>query len=179
MDSLQPEENLFGAALRWPEVGAAERLGETLHIGVKCKILRRRLDRRVPRYPRPRKMISFGLAGGIARGLKIGEVVEATVVVDEFGNELGKCRRFNYPGAREVIVLASKRFIFSAEERYRLCKQSRADIVDMETGPLLEDGLLDSHLRVISDTPEEPVNVCEFIKSLKNSSEAVKKLWSL
>jgi hypothetical protein len=97
------------------------------------------------------RLVSFGLAGALRDGLAIGEVLDATRVVDERGSTLWEGGPLGVPGARAATVLGSDVLVHDASERRRLHEASGADAVDMESGVLARSGRLAGVVRVISD----------------------------
>ena len=98
-------------------------------------------------------LVSFGVAGGLD-GLGVGELIDATRIVDEQGSVLWEGEGLGVPGARKGTILASARIVDDPEERHRLHELTGADAVDMESGVLAATGRLEGCLRAISDTPE-------------------------
>ncbi|HET8527892.1 MAG TPA: hypothetical protein VFL60_03205 [Gaiellaceae bacterium] len=95
------------------------------------------------------RLVSFGLAGALREGLAVGDVLDATRVVDERGATL-----WEGPGlgvGKDATVLGSDRLVHDASERARLHAASGADAVDMESGVLARSGRLAGVLRVVSD----------------------------
>ena len=97
------------------------------------------------------RLVSFGLAGALRGGLGVGDVLDATRVVDEQGATLWEGGPLGVPGARAVTVLGSDVLVHDAVERRRLHESSGADVVDMESGVLARSGRLAGVVRVISD----------------------------
>jgi len=122
------------------EERTAKRLGlRAVRVGV-------RVANGVPQEP----VVSFGLAGALA-DLRVGEVLDATRVVDETGATLWEGPGLGVRGARPAVVLGSETLIHDAAERRRLREVSGADAVDMESGVLARAGRLAGVLRAISD----------------------------
>jgi hypothetical protein len=96
-------------------------------------------------------VVSFGLAGALDDALNIGDVIDATRVVDESGATLWEGAGLGVGGARSGTVLASEVLVHDARERRRLREASGADAVDMESGVLARSGRLAGVVRVISD----------------------------
>jgi hypothetical protein len=121
------------------EERAARKLGvETVRVGV-------RAANGVPEG----RLVSFGLAGALHDGVGIGDVLDATRVVDESGSLL-----WEGPGlgvGRGATILGSDALIHDPAERARLHAASGADAVDMESGVLARSGRLAGVLRVVSD----------------------------
>ncbi len=99
------------------------------------------------------ELVSFGLAGALHDGLRVGDVLDATRVVDSDGATLWQGSPLGVRGAREATVLASDVLVHDATERRRLHETSGADAVDMESGVLAASGRLAGVLRAISDVP--------------------------
>lgn len=103
------------------------------------------------------QLVSFGLAGALHDGLHIGDVLDATRVVDMTGATLWQGSPLGVAGAREATVLASDVLVHDASERRRLHESSGADAVDMESGMLAASGRLAGVVRAISDVPASAV----------------------
>jgi adenosylhomocysteine nucleosidase len=99
------------------------------------------------------ELVSFGLAGALHDGLRVGDVLDATRVVDSAGATLWEGSPLGVPGAREATVLASDVLVHDPSERRRLHESSGADAVDMESGVLAASGRLAGVVRAISDVP--------------------------
>ena len=97
------------------------------------------------------RLVSFGLAGALRGGLGVGDVLDATRVVDEQGATLWEGGPLGVPGARAATVLGSDVLVHDASERRRLHQSTGADAVDMESGVLARSGRLAGVVRVISD----------------------------
>jgi nucleoside phosphorylase len=102
-------------------------------------------------------LVSFGLAGALREGLPVGTVLDATRVVAADGSVLWEGSALGVPGARPATILASEGIVDSADDRRRLSERTGADAVDLESGPLARSGRLRGVLRVVSDTPEQPL----------------------
>jgi adenosylhomocysteine nucleosidase len=99
--------------------------------------------------PAEGQLVSFGLAGSLRDGLRIGDVLDATRVVDAAGATL-----WEGPGlgvGKPATVLGSDDLIHGAAERALLHASTGADAVDMESGVLARSGRLAGVVRVISD----------------------------
>ena len=105
----------------------------------------------------PGRLVSFGLAGALHDGLRVGDVLDATRVVDERGETLWTGSPLGVDGAREATVLASDDLVYDAGERRRLHESSGADAVDMESGVLARSGRLAGVLRVVSDDAQSSI----------------------
>jgi adenosylhomocysteine nucleosidase len=105
----------------------------------------------------PGRLVSFGLAGALHDGLRVGDVLDATRVVDERGETLWSGSPLGVDGAREATVLASDDLVHDAGERRRLHESSGADAVDMESGVLARSGRLAGVLRVVSDDAKSSI----------------------
>jgi nucleoside phosphorylase len=97
------------------------------------------------------RLVSFGLAGALRDGLRVGAVLDATRVVDEHGATLWEGGPLGVPGAHEATVLGSDVLVHDSVERRRLHESSGADAVDMESGVLARSGRLAGVVRAISD----------------------------
>ena len=102
-------------------------------------------------------VVSFGLAGALHDGLRVGDVLDATRVVDERGETLWQGDPLGIEGARDATVLASHDLVHDADERRRLHEASGADAVDMESGVLARSGRLAGVVRVISDDAKSSI----------------------
>jgi nucleoside phosphorylase len=96
------------------------------------------------------QVVSFGLAGALG-DLRVGDVLDATRVVDETGSTLWEGPGLGVRGARSGVVLGSEALVYDASERRRLRESSGADAVDMESGVLARAGRLAGVLRAVSD----------------------------
>ena len=96
------------------------------------------------------RIVSFGLAGSLGE-LGVGEVLDATRVVDETGTTLWEGPGLGLGGARAGVVLGGDVLVHDPAERARLRDASGADAVDMESGVLARSGRLAGVLRAISD----------------------------
>jgi nucleoside phosphorylase len=103
------------------------------------------------------RVVSFGLAGALHDGLAVGDVLDATRVVDATGATLWEGDPLGVRGARGAVVLASDELVHDAAERRRLHVSSGADAVDMESGVLAASGRLVGVLRAISDVPASAI----------------------
>jgi hypothetical protein len=132
-------DGLTYCAATTAEERAAKKLGvPTVRVGV-------RVANGVPAG----RLVSFGLAGALRDGLAVGDVLDATRVVDERGATL-----WEGPGlglGRAATILGADDLIHDASERARLHAASGADAVDMESGVLARSGRLAGVLRVVSD----------------------------
>ena len=102
-------------------------------------------------------LVSFGVAGALHDGLAVGDVIDATRVVDVAGATLWEGTGLGVRGARAGVVLASDVLVHDAAERRRLRESSGADAVDMESGVLALSGRLAGVVRAISDGVESDV----------------------
>ena len=107
------------------------------------------------------RLVSFGVAGALHDGLAIGDVVDATRVVDASGATLWEGAPLGVSGARTGTVLASNELVHDADERRRLHEASGADAVDMESGTLAASGRLAGVVRAISDVPASAIEGVE------------------
>ncbi|HEY2073468.1 MAG TPA: hypothetical protein VGG88_07840 [Gaiellaceae bacterium] len=103
------------------------------------------------------RLVSFGVAGALADDLRVGDVLDATRVVDTTGATLWEGSGLGVRGARRGTVLASDVLVHDAAERRRLHETSGADAVDMESGILARSGRLAGVLRAISDGVDSDV----------------------
>jgi adenosylhomocysteine nucleosidase len=96
------------------------------------------------------RLVSFGLAGSLGE-LRIGDVLDATRVVDETGTTIWEGPGLGVRGARPGVVLGGDVLVHDPAERARLRESSGADAVDMESGVLARSGRLAGVVRAISD----------------------------
>jgi len=97
------------------------------------------------------RLVSFGLAGALSDELRVGDVLDATRLVDGTGVTLWEGAGLGVRGARPGTVLASDVLVHDAAERRRLHSASGAVAVDMESGVLARSGRLAGVVRAISD----------------------------
>ena len=102
-------------------------------------------------------LVSFGLAGALHDGLRIGELLDATRIVDAAGATLWEGAPLGVTGARQATMLASDVLVYDASVRQQLRESSGADAVDMESGVLAASGRLAGVVRAISDIPASAV----------------------
>jgi hypothetical protein len=96
------------------------------------------------------RLVSFGLAGSLGE-LGIGDVLDATRVVDETGATIWEGPGLGVHGAYAGVVLGGDALVHDASGRARLREASGADAVDMESGVLARSGRLAGVVRAISD----------------------------
>jgi hypothetical protein len=96
------------------------------------------------------RLVSFGVAGSLG-GLRVGEVLDATRVVDVTGTTLWEGPGLGVHGARSGVLLGGDVLVHDAAERDQLRAASGADAVDMESGRLARSGRLAGVVRAISD----------------------------
>jgi nucleoside phosphorylase len=102
------------------------------------------------------RLVSFGLAGSLG-DLRVGDVLDATRVVDASGATLWEGPGLGVRGARAGVVLGGDVLVHDTSERERLRTASGADAVDMESGVLARSGRLAGVLRAISDDARSAV----------------------
>ena len=102
------------------------------------------------------RLVSFGLAGSLGE-LAVGDVLDATRVVDETGSTLWEGPGLGVRGARAGIILGGGALVHDAAERAHLREASGADAVDMESGVLARSGRLAGVVRAISDDADSTV----------------------
>ena len=102
-------------------------------------------------------LVSFGVAGALRDDLRVGDVLDATRVVDGSGATLWEGAGLGVRGALAGTVLASDVLVHDAAERRRLHEASGADAVDMESGVLARSGRLAGVVRAISDGVDSDV----------------------
>jgi adenosylhomocysteine nucleosidase len=130
------------------EERVARRAGlRAVRVGVRC----------AAGVPEDGSLVSFGVAGALHDGLAVGDVLDATRVVDPAGATLWEGAPLGVPGARTGTLLASDVLVADAAERRRLHESSGADAVDMESGILAGTGRLAGCLRSISDAASSSV----------------------
>ena len=103
------------------------------------------------------RLVSFGLAGALHDGLQVGELLDATRIVDSAGATLWEGAPLGVPGARHATMLASDVLVHDPSDRRRLHESSGADAVDMESGVLAASGRLAGVVRAVSDIPSSSV----------------------
>jgi nucleoside phosphorylase len=139
-------DGLTFAVATTAEERVARRLGlETVRVGL-------RAANGVPEG----RVVSFGLAGSLGE-LRVGEVLDATRVVDETGTTLWEGPGLGVRGARAGVVLGGDVLVHDAVDRARLRDASGADAVDMESGVLARSGRLAGVVRAISDDARSSV----------------------
>ena len=102
------------------------------------------------------RVVSFGVAGSLG-GLQVGDVLDATRVVDENGATLWEGPGLGVRGAKSGVILGGAVLVSDAAERDRLREATGADAVDMETGTLARSGRLAGVIRAISDDASHAV----------------------
>ena len=102
------------------------------------------------------RLVSFGLAGSLGE-LGVGDVLDATRVVDETGTNLWEGPGLGVRGARAGVVLGGDVLIHDSAERARLRVASGADAVDMESAVLARSGRLAGVLRAVSDDADSVI----------------------
>ncbi|HKS77714.1 MAG TPA: hypothetical protein VJQ07_02470 [Gaiellaceae bacterium] len=102
------------------------------------------------------RLVSFGVAGSLGE-LRVGEVLDATRVVDETGATLWEGPGLGVRGARTGVLLGGNVLVHDAAERDQLRAASGADAVDMESGTLARSGRLAGVVRAISDDASSAV----------------------
>jgi adenosylhomocysteine nucleosidase len=100
-------------------------------------------------------VLSFGLAGALHDGLAVGDVLDATRIVDVDGATLWQGDPLGIHGARPATILAAERLLDDPSARLTLHRQTGADAADMESGALARTGRLTGCLRAVSDTPSQ------------------------
>ena len=103
------------------------------------------------------QVVSFGLAGALRDDLHVGDVLDATRVVDEQGATLWEGAPLGVEGARIATMLGSDALVHDAGERRRLRESTGADAVDMESGVLARSGRLAGVVRAVSDDSESSI----------------------
>jgi nucleoside phosphorylase len=106
--------------------------------------------------PEGRRLVSFGVAGSLGE-LQVGDVLDATRVVDETGATLWEGPGLGARGARPGVLLGGATLVHDAAERDRLRAASGADAVDLESGTLARSGRLAGVVRAISDDASSAV----------------------
>ncbi|HET8558561.1 MAG TPA: hypothetical protein VFL58_14735 [Gaiellaceae bacterium] len=102
------------------------------------------------------RLVSFGVAGSLGE-LRVGEVLDATRVVDETGATLWEGPGLGVRGARTGVLLGGDVLVHDAAQRDELRAASGADAVDMESGTLARSGRLAGVVRAISDDASSAV----------------------
>lgn len=104
------------------------------------------------------RLVSFGLAGALHDGFALGEVIDATRVVDPEGAVLWDGPPLGVAGARAGTIVAVDAVLDDPAARRSLHERTGADAADMESGALARTGRLAGVLRAISDTPDHGLN---------------------
>ena len=102
------------------------------------------------------RLVSFGVAGSLG-GLAVGDVLDATRVVDENGATLWEGPGLGVRGARQGTLLGGSVLVHDEAARDALRAASGADAVDMESGTLARSGRLAGVVRAISDDASSSV----------------------
>jgi adenosylhomocysteine nucleosidase len=102
------------------------------------------------------RLVSFGLAGSLGE-LGVGDVLDATRVVDETGTTLWEGPGLGIRGARRGVVLGGDVLVHDPADRARLREATGADAVDMESGVLARSGRLAGVLRAVSDDADSMI----------------------
>ena len=102
------------------------------------------------------RLVSFGVDGSLGE-LQVGEVLDATRVVDETGATLWEGPGLGVRGARTGVLLGGDVLVHDVAQRDRLRTASGADAVDMESGTLARSGRLAGVVRAISDDASSAV----------------------
>ncbi|HKC77348.1 MAG TPA: hypothetical protein VKB70_03065 [Gaiellaceae bacterium] len=102
------------------------------------------------------RLVSFGVAGSLG-SLAVGDVLDATRVVDETGATLWEGPGLGVRGARAGVLLGGNVLVHDAAQRDELRAASGADAVDMESGTLARSGRLAGVVRAISDDASSAV----------------------
>jgi hypothetical protein len=97
------------------------------------------------------RLVSFGLAGALSEDLAVGDILDATRVVDASGATLWEGPGLGVPGALPVTMLGSDVLVYDRSERARLRMATGADAVDMESDVLARSGDFAGVLRAVSD----------------------------
>jgi hypothetical protein len=140
-------DGLTFAVATTAEERVAKRLGlRTVRVGVRA----------VNGVPDAR-VVSFGLAGSLHDRYRVGDVLDATRVVDERGETLWEGPGLGVAGAHAATILGSEELVHDAAERRRLRDASGADAVDMESGVLARSGRLAGVVRAVSDGAESTI----------------------
>jgi hypothetical protein len=103
------------------------------------------------------QLVSFGVAGSLG-GFAVGDVLDATRVVDENGATLWEGPGLGVRGARPGTLLGGSVLVHDAAERDELRAATGADAVDMESGTLARSGRLAGVVRAISDDASSAVD---------------------
>jgi nucleoside phosphorylase len=140
-------DGLTFACATTAEERVAKRLGlRTVRVGV-------RAANGVPEA----RLVSFGLAGALDEAYRVGDVIDATRVVDEHGATLWEGPGLGVTRARAATVLGVDRLVYDAADRRRLRESSGAAAVDMESGVLARSGRLAGVVRAVSDGAESAI----------------------
>ena len=140
-------DGLTFACATTAEERVAKRLGlRTVRVGVRA----------ANGFPEAR-LVSLGLAGALDEAYRVGDVIDATRVVDEHGATLWEGPGLGVTRARAATVLGVDRLVYDAADRRRLRESSGAAAVDMESGVLARSGRLAGVVRAVSDGAESAI----------------------
>jgi adenosylhomocysteine nucleosidase len=111
----------------------------------------------------PALLLTCGFAGGLASGLKVGDVV-----FEVNGNDAVRAK-LTAAGAKEAKIVCVDRIASTAREKQQLRETTGADAAEMESGAVQavcrERGIPCATVRVISDTVDEdlPLDFNQFL----------------
>jgi len=120
-------------------------------LGVGKSAARDRLNELLATGSRPARIVVAGFAGGLRKGLAVGDIIIASEVVDE----LGGAWQTDWPVDRSGRVLTCDKMIGEPVLKRELALKHQADVVDMESSAVAEicrqEGISFGCVRVISD----------------------------
>jgi hypothetical protein len=130
------------------EMRAAQKLGKTALVGMNCRL-------GIPEG----RTISYGFAGALRHDLGVAEIVDATRVIDIEGNVLWEGEPLGIKGAKTGTILGSDKMMHDPKDHLRLHEKFGADVIDMESHLYAKAGRLAGCIRIVSDTPAQPLGL--------------------
>jgi adenosylhomocysteine nucleosidase len=129
-------------------------------LGVGKSAARNRLNELLATGSRPARIVVAGFAGGLRRGLAVGDVLMAAEVIDEVGGKW----KMDCPSDRSGRVLTCEKMISEPLRKRELNAEHQADVVDMESSAVAEicrqAGISFGCIRVISDDVDTRLSQC-------------------
>jgi adenosylhomocysteine nucleosidase len=121
-------------------------------------------------------VITAGFCGALQPDLKVGDVVIANEVVDQFGHSWPATGNSNHPVQSKRCLLTVNHLIANVNEKQRLGEFHKADVVDMESAAVAEvctdRNVPFLAVRAVSDTVDTELSP-ELVKLLSGGSVSV------